>query len=75
MAWIPWMVGLSGERYEFELQMLLACRQRGLVIREVGIATIYHPVNAVSRFRPLRDSARIYRILLKHLLFTVLPLK
>lgn len=55
---------LDGDRYEYEMNMLLdACAAR-LPIREVEIETVYIDNNRASHFHALRDGLRIYRLLL-----------
>lgn len=66
-AMLPWLVGVPGERYEYELNLLLEAKQAGCLIRTVGIATVYLDHNAGSHFRPFADSVRIYAPLLKFL--------
>jgi glycosyltransferase involved in cell wall biosynthesis len=51
--------------YEFELEMLIAARQRGVPIVEEPIRTIYEPGNRSSHFNPLTDSMKIYFVLLR----------
>ena len=60
-AMIPFMLGVHGERYEYELNVLLACARRNIPIREVEIETVYIDGNASSHFHPVRDAWRIYR--------------
>ena len=60
-----WMLGVPGDRYEYELSALLRARELGLAVEEVGIATVYEPGNTSSHFRPIQDSARIYAPLLR----------
>ena len=57
---IPFMLGIDGDRYEYEMNVLLACPRRKIPIREIGIETIYENDNAGSHFNALRDSFRIY---------------
>lgn len=52
---------LPGERYEYEMNMLLAVKPLGIPVAQVPIQTIYEPGNRSSHFRPLRDGMRIYR--------------
>ena len=66
-AMLPWLVGVPGERYEYELNLLLEAKQAGYQIRTVGIAAVYLDHNAGSHFRPVADSVRIYAPLLKFL--------
>lgn len=64
-ALLPWLQGISGERYEYELNILLAASSQGMSIETLEIATIYLEDNRSSHFRPIHDSARIYAPLLK----------
>ena len=61
----PWFAALPGDRYEFELSMLLAAARLGCPIREHPIQAIYRPGNAGSHFRPIRDSWRVMRALFR----------
>lgn len=62
---LPWLQSIRGNRYEYELNILLEARARGFRLDSVPIATIYLDKNESSHFRPLRDSMRIYTPLLK----------
>ncbi|MBR3666392.1 MAG: bifunctional glycosyltransferase family 2/GtrA family protein [Ruminococcus sp.] len=59
------MCGISGDRYEYEMNVLMEYARQELPIREVPIETIYIDKNSSSHFRPVGDSARIYREILK----------
>ena len=63
--WIPFLLGIDGDRYEYEMNVLLACARQKIPMREVSIATIYENRNASSHFHTIRDSVRIYRDILK----------
>lgn len=54
---------LSGERYEFEMNMLLTARPSGYSILQVPIDTIYLEGNRSSHFDVLRDPIRIYGLI------------
>lgn len=57
---------VAGERYEYEMNVLLYCTHRGIKIEEIAIQAIYHDSdNSCSHFRPLQDSLRVYSIILK----------
>ena len=61
---VPFVLGLDGERYEYEMNVLT--RVAGMHgIREVPIETIYLDGNRSSHFSPVRDSMRIYFVLLR----------
>ena len=57
---LPGMDRIEGERYEYEMNVLLWIARRKIPIREMEIETIYIDGNASSHFRPLRDSLIIY---------------
>ncbi|MBT2586593.1 bifunctional glycosyltransferase family 2/GtrA family protein [Arthrobacter sp. ISL-95] len=64
---LPWLLTVRGERYEYELNLLLEAKQAGYEIGAVEIATVYLDHNSGSHFRPVADSLRIYAPLLKFL--------
>jgi glycosyltransferase involved in cell wall biosynthesis len=51
--------------YDFELEMLIAAKHQGIRVVEQPIRTTYEPGNPTSHFHPLRDSMRIYFVLLR----------
>ena len=57
---LDWLCEIPGDRFEYEMNMLLAARREGYAIREVFIETVYLEENKSSHFRPLVDSMRIY---------------
>ncbi|MCL1963793.1 MAG: bifunctional glycosyltransferase family 2/GtrA family protein [Firmicutes bacterium] len=69
---LPAMLRLPGERYEYEMTMLLRLRSLRLSLREVEIETIYIDGNKGSHFNPLRDAARIYSVIFRFLLSSIL---
>lgn len=58
------MAEVPGERYEYEMNQLLACIQQHIPFEEVEIATIYEDGNSSSHFHVIRDSFLIYKQLL-----------
>lgn len=62
---LPWLQTVRGNRYEYELNILLEARSQGHHLQSVPIETIYLHNNESSHFRPVRDSLRIYAPLLK----------
>ena len=54
------LMNVSGERFEFETNMLLEAKAASVPILEVKIPTIYLEKNKRSHFRPVQDSIRIY---------------
>ena len=68
---IPHLLRVPSSGYEFELDMLLACKHQGFPVVQVPIRTIYLGNNESSHFHPILDSMRIYFLLLR---FSVLSL-
>ncbi len=64
-AHIPLFLSLPGERYEYEMNMLLAVRPHEIGLVQIPIDTVYIEGNRSSHFNVLRDSVRIYRLLVK----------
>lgn len=65
-AWmLSWLAGIPGERFEYELEVLLAARRLGIGILEAPIETVYLDGNRSSHFDPVRDSIRVYLPLLR----------
>lgn len=65
-SWLSTLLDLEGERYEFEMNMLLEAQKDHMPIHEVGIETIYIEDNESSHFHAIRDSIRIYSVFLKY---------
>ena len=62
---LPLMCRIEGERYEYETEMLPALHEAGVGLGEVVIDTVYIDENQTSHFHPLKDSAKIYKIILR----------
>jgi glycosyltransferase involved in cell wall biosynthesis len=61
---LPQLLSLEGERYEYEMTVLAhVCRSKRPL--EVPIGTVYEAGNRSSHFDPIRDSMRIYFVLLR----------
>ncbi|MDN4486613.1 bifunctional glycosyltransferase family 2/GtrA family protein [Demequina sp. SYSU T00039] len=56
---LRWARGVPGERFAYELRVLLEATRRGIALVEVPIETVYLDGNASSHFRPLADSLRV----------------
>ncbi len=59
------LLQIPGERYEYEMNVLLELARRKVPLKEIEIQTIYLDQNAGSHFSPVRDSLRIYKEILK----------
>lgn len=58
----------KGERFEYEMNMLLCAREHQIPIQEFPIHTIYLENNKSSHFNPFIDSIRIYKVFFKFML-------
>jgi putative flippase GtrA len=63
---LPLMLAIPGERFEYEMNMLIECGNRDIAIAEVPIETIYSENNKGTHFNPLFDSLKIYATFLKY---------
>ena len=59
------MLEISGDRFEYETNMLLEMKARKIPYGEVKIETVYIEENKTSHFRPFKDSYRIYSLIFK----------
>ncbi len=61
------MVRIEGDRYEYETNVLLYMSRESIPFEQVDISTVYIDENRSSHFRVVRDSVRIYALMLKYL--------
>ncbi len=64
---LPIMLTIDGDRYEYESNQLFAVKRAGIEFKEVVITTVYLDENQTSHFRPIRDSIRIYGVIIKYI--------
>ena len=57
---------VKGDRFEYETNMLLSMKDHGIEFDEQKIRTVYIEENKSSHFRVVRDSWRIYKLILSH---------
>jgi glycosyltransferase involved in cell wall biosynthesis len=69
---IPHLLRLPSAGYEFELDMLIACKHQGCPVLQAPIRTIYLEGNKSSHFHPIFDSMRIYFLLFRFTVLSVL---
>lgn len=69
---LPKMLEISGDRFEYETNMLLSCKSSGIPLIEQTIRTIYINDNETTHFHPIKDSIRVYGIIIKFFLSSVL---
>lgn len=59
-AMLEWLCQVPGERFEYEMNLLLQAPGAGYSFLELPIETVYIDHNHSSHFRPLADSLKIY---------------
>ena len=62
---IDTMISIPGDRYEYEMNVLMHCARNSIEMKELPIATIYLGKNESSHFNTFTDSFRIYREILR----------
>lgn len=62
---LPELIEVSGERYEYEMNVLLECSRKKVPMKEIEIETIYINENSGSHFHPWKDSYQIYKEIFK----------
>ena len=65
---LDYLCEISGDRFEYETNMLLKFIGDGVDIKEIKIKTVYIEENKTSHFRPVRDSIRVYRFLVNYII-------
>lgn len=61
---LEWMTQLRGEKFEYEMNMLINAAKRGIRLEETEIETIYHE-NHQSNYQSYHDSVRIIHHIIK----------
>lgn len=62
---IEYMLGIKGNRYEYEMNVLLNLKKNNIDYHEIDIRTIYKDGNKSSHFKSIKDSYRIYKDIIK----------
>ena len=62
----PYMLKTEGNRYEYEMNMLLDLKKNNIEYKEIDIKTIYIGKNETSHFKVIKDSFKIYKQIFKH---------
>ncbi|MDO5381798.1 MAG: bifunctional glycosyltransferase family 2/GtrA family protein [Eubacteriales bacterium] len=57
---------VEGERFEYETNMLLEFNRKSIPFDQVPIETVYIEENASTHFNPIKDSIKIYKVILKY---------
>lgn len=69
---LEWLYSVSGERFEYEMNMLLEARSFEYGFYEVDINTVYLQENKSSHFHPLKDSIKVYMPIVKFSISSIL---
>lgn len=70
---IGYMLEISGDRFEYEMNVLLNLNKRKIKYKEIEIKTIYIDNNKSSKFKVIRDSIKIYGKIIKYKINSILP--
>ena len=70
--YLRFMADIKGERFEYETQVLLEMNKSGVPFSEVTIETVYIEDNATTHFHPIRDSFKIYMVILKFVFSSIM---
>ena len=62
---IDYLLNTSGERYEYEMNVLLNLKDNNIKYKEISIQTIYIGNNETSHFKTFSDSFKIYKNIIK----------
>lgn len=66
------LMNIPGERFEYEMNMIMYAKNNDIDIKEEPIETVYIQENKSSHFNPLTDSIKIYLIFLKYILSSII---
>jgi len=69
---LPRLLTIRSNRYDFELEMLIVCKHQSCSVVEEKIQTIYLEGNKSSHFNPVLDSMRIYFVLFRFSLLSMM---
>jgi glycosyltransferase involved in cell wall biosynthesis len=69
---LPSLLEIPYNRYEYELEMLMVCKRKGIPIYELPIQTIYINQNKSSHFNPLIDSTKVYFVLFRYMIASLI---
>jgi glycosyltransferase involved in cell wall biosynthesis len=64
---IDFCLSVSGERFEYETNLLIAAAKKGIHLEMLPISTVYLENNHSSHFHPVKDSVRIYYNIFKEI--------
>ncbi len=62
---LSFMADVEGERFEYEMNVLIACARHDLPMIPITIETVYENENRGTHYHPLKDSMRIFRVIIR----------
>lgn len=62
---IDYLLEVDGDRFEYEMNVLLNLSRNNITVHEITIKTIYIDKNSGSHFNTIKDSYKIYKEILK----------
>ena len=68
---VPYMLEVEGERFEYEMNVLLNAKRNNIKIKELAIKVIYIDNNSGSHFNAFKDSFKIYKEIIKFSLSSI----
>ena len=68
---IDFMLFVPGERFEYEMNVLLECARNKTKIKELEIQTVYENKNKGTHFKAIKDSVKIYKEIIKFSLSSI----
>ena len=69
---VPYMLKIEGNRFEYEMNVLLNAKRNNIRIKELTIRTIYIDNNSKSHFNTIKDSFKIYKEIIKFSMTSIL---
>ena len=58
---VPYMLNTPGDRFEYEMNVLLGLNDNKIEHKELVIETVYFKYNGKSHFKTMKDAYRIYK--------------
>ena len=62
---LDFMIQVEGERFEYEMNVLIACAKANIPMIPITIETVYENENKGTHYHPFRDSMRIFRVIIR----------
>jgi len=64
---VDYMLSVDGNRFEYEMNILMMCAKNKIKMKEIVIETIYIDNNSGSHFNKFKDSYLIYKNIIKNI--------